>query len=443
MKVLFVSMQFDPRRAQGAERYIVMLADGLAQRGHEVVVLAGDPARSRPRAFGELVHPAPRTLHMPSHGWTAVEGLARRNVAALLATEKPDLVHVVSPAHIGIGALLEAQAAGIRTVVTVVDFWWICPKHTLQHDSGRICDADVSWLECTRCVAASHQRRPLVALSRTPVLRSIALPTINAVRALLGGAPPAELLRVSGRRQRLLRALDQADDVIFLSTFGAELLGPRLRRARRHLIPVGMEPRWFAARRATPFDPSPRDPDRLTIGFIGALEEHKGPHLLLDAIRQLNWRKTRIILAGGGNQPQYAERLRSLAAGMSVEFRGRVPTAGIPALLVTLDLLAVTSTWPENQPQTVLEALATNTPLLTSDVAGIREVLADDAPRFKSGDATSLANALKQWVACPLPARPSSPVPTVEQMLDRTLGIYRRAADQMPRSQSTPSSATR
>lgn len=428
MKILYVTMQFDPARAQGAERYVAMLIAGLAQRGHEVLVLAGDPTGMARHGFGSRVHASPCVLHLPSHGWTAVHGLVRREIGELLARERPDVVHVVNPAHIGIGAMLEARAASIRTVVTVVDFWWVCPRHTLQHHSGRTCDADVHWLECVRCIAATDERAVVRTISRAPIVRELALPTLYAGRAFLRGAPLADLARWPGRARRLLNALDQADDVIFLSNFGCELIGPRLDHARRHLIPVGLEPRWFAARRTALPSAAPRHPDNLTIGFVGALAEHKGPHLLLEAARQLGWSRMRIVLAGGGHEPRYLERLRGLATGLNVDFRGRVPSDQVPALLATLDLLVVPSIWPENQPQTVLEALATDTPLITSDVAGIREVLADDALLFEPGNAASLAAAIRRWSTHPLPTRPANPIPTVDEMVEHTLRVYRQDA---------------
>jgi glycosyltransferase involved in cell wall biosynthesis len=96
----------------------------------------------------------------------------------------------------------------------------------------------------------------------------------------------------------------------------------------------------------------------------------------------------------------------------------------MPDFLRSLDVLVVPSLWPENQPLTVLEALATNTPVLASRVDGIRELLTDEALLFDVNSAASLAARLAAWVKAPCAARLVAPVSTVDQMIERTLAVY-------------------
>lgn len=427
MKILFATMQFARGYGQGTERYVALLCEGLAARGHDVVVAAGDPERRGPRLkLGALTQDTPRTLFVPTRGWNAVRGLPPAAWRPLLQRERPDVVHVVNPAHIGGGVAEAALELGLPLVITIVDFWWLCPKHTLQHFERGVCDANVTWPECLRCLAATDARPLVRGVAALPGLRSVALPVLYAGKAMLRGTPVDELRRWTRRQEYALDLLDRAAIVIFLSAGGRTLLAPRLKKARSTTILVGLDPRWRAGARP-PIDSTPRRPQDVTLGFVGALAEHKGPHLLLAALHQLGWRETRVLVAGGGTDARYEHRLRELARGLNVTLLGRVPTGEMPALLAGLDLLVVPSTWPENLPQTVLEALATRTPVIASDVAGISEVIGDPRLLFEVGSVAALAACLRDWCAAPRAAESPIPLPTRDEMVEATLDVYERA----------------
>lgn len=428
MRILYATMQFGRGYGQGTERYVAMLAEGAGRRGHDAVVLAGDPERRGPvLAAGEGVETSPRTLYYPCRGWMSVVGLAPAELRPILDRERPDVVHVANPAHVGIGLMTAAREAGIPVVVTVMDFWWLCPKHTLLHHSRRICDANVPWRECIRCIAADDTRATVRAMATLPIVRSTVLPAAYFAKGLARGAAPGDLRRWMHRQAILLESLDRADAIIFPSHAARETLSPRLSHQRVHQIPYGLEPRWFEAARPRPPSDGPRDPAALTIGYAGALAGHKGPHLLLEAVRQLGWTRTRLRIAGGGAHASYADRLRELAAGSHVEFVGRVPSSEMPAFLASLDLLVMPSLWPENLPIVVLEALAVGTPVLASDVAGVREAV-PETMRFAPGSAEVLARKLSEWATDPqMSPATSAAVSTADEMVERTLQTYAQA----------------
>jgi glycosyltransferase involved in cell wall biosynthesis len=425
VKVLFATMQFGPGYGQGTERYVSMLATGLAARGHAAVIVAGDPLRRRPAAQpGDEIADSPRTLHVATSGVTCVHGPDPAQWAALLAQERPDVVHVANPAQIGVGVVAAARERGVPVVTTIMDYWWLCPKHTLLHHRGHICDARVPWRECLHCLAASDARAWVRGVARVPGLRSAALPTLYFGRALLRGESPAELKRWTDRQRHLVGALNAAAGVIFPSAGTRDAIAPRLDHTRTHPIPYGLEPRWFEAARQRPRREPPTDPAELVIGFAGALEPHKGPHLVVEALRRLGWARTRLVLAGGGAAPRYEAELRARAAGLNAEFAGRVPTDEMPALLASCDLLIMPSLWPENLPIVVLEGLAAGVPVMSSRIAGVNEVITDPGMLFDVGSAEDLAARLAAWAQAPIGVPDPPPVSTAEEMIDRTLGVY-------------------
>ncbi len=430
MDVLFYTMQFGPGYGQGTERYVRMLADGLRARGHGVRIVAGDPlGRFGRRRPGELRHDDPPVHHAPTFGLTCVLGRDADAWDALLRRWRPDLVHVANPAQVGVGLIHAARRRGIPVVCTIMDYWWLCPKHTLFCADGTMCDGRVTWTQCLHCLARSDVRGWVRSAARLPAAARTLLPVLYFGRALLRGTTPAELARWTHRQRHLLAALDAASAVIFPSQAAEALIGPHIRRPRKVRIAYGIEPRWFEARVAVRPRPTPREPEALSIGFAGALEPHKGPDLLLAALRTLGWRRTRVRLAGPDGPGAYMQRLRALADGLRVEFVGPVASERMPAFLRELDLLVFTSRWPENLPILVLEALAAGVPVVAARIAGVGEVLPDAALLFEPDDAADLARTLRAWLEAPRSAWSDPALCTVETMVRRTHEIYVQAVE--------------
>lgn len=436
MKILFATMQYGRGYRQGTERYLSLLTSGLAKLGHETVILAGDPERrGESLPAGVEFEAAPRILAYPSNGWMAVQGISPSVLERVIRSEKPDLVHLVNPAHIGVGIGHAARRAGVPIITTVVDFWWVCPKHTLYHSSGGVCSGEVKWTECVRCIAASHESRALRAAAAMP-LSSVMLPALFAVRAMSRGLPPAEWSRWRQRRSILLEALNARDGVIFLSRTAEAMLSPRLTHPQTAFIQNGLEPHWFenlnGPRSARPGAASNDRP--LVLGYAGALGRHKGVLTLIRAVRALAGQggacELRIATAGG--DAEYEQAVRREAQGLNVQLLGRIAPESMPAFYDALDLVVIPSLWPENLPNVASEAYARGKAVVSSDVPGIAELVADESCRFPPGDAEALAACIlaqSQREADEL--RPS--IPTREEMTARTVAFYERCRDKRTR----------
>lgn len=167
-------------------------------------------------------------------------------------------------------------------------------------------------------------------------------------------------------------------------------------------------------------------PEALTIGYAGALLPHKGPHLLLEAVRRLGWRRARVRLAGPGGGGAYGRRMRRLAAGLNVEFVGTIPADRMPGFLRGLDILAVTSLWPENLPFVVLEAQASGVAVVAPSLPGVRDQVPDPQALFEPGSLDGLASALDHVREHPESSRRAA-VCTLDEMTAATESVYREA----------------
>lgn len=416
-------MQFGRGYRQGTERYVRELCNGLRARGHDVLVLAGDPERRGPDVPpGTRIDDDPPALACPTAGWMAVRGVASTTAERVMADISPDVVHLANPAHVGLGPADVCRRLGVPYVITTMDYWWLCPKATLSDRSGRVCDADVTWRDCVRCIVATHPRRAVRMLAPCPPAMVGAM---MRGRARMRGAPPDDTRAWFNRRDAIARVLAGAAHVIFPSSAIERRTAPRLGHARSSRIVYGLDDRWWVGEtdRDDHLSRVSRDPP--CIGFAGALAPHKGTHVLLDAIRQLGWPDVRVEIAGGGDRA-YARRLRGMTAGLDVHFVGSIPPERMPAFLRGLDVLVVPSLWLENAPYVVLEAHAVGTPVLASDMDGLADVVPDPQRRFAPGDAASLAEALRRFrqrrEPMPLPR-----VSTLGEMTEQTLAVYAQA----------------
>ncbi|HSW46852.1 MAG TPA: glycosyltransferase, partial [Phycisphaerae bacterium] len=289
MKILQVTMQFGRSYTQGTERYVATLSDTLRARGHEVQVLAGDPLRLGPKQkLGEPVAGENCLLYYPTRGWMTVLGLRPGRLAARLREHRPDIVHLNTPAHIGVGMMIACNRLGIPCVVTVHDYWWVCPKGTLLRPDGALCDGTPGWATCVRCMAGDHPRGWVRKLAAVPVLSAWLLMKLFSARAMCRGMTMADGWRWMWRRWFLIRQLDLADFAIFPSKAMAMGVASRLSHRRWKVIPNGLPAEWFENPR--PPATAVKPPEELTIGYAGALAPHKAPHLLLEAVRLLGWR---------------------------------------------------------------------------------------------------------------------------------------------------------
>jgi glycosyltransferase involved in cell wall biosynthesis len=418
-------MQFGRGYSFGTERYVSMLCEGLRRRGHEVAVLAGDPERrGAPAALGQRVADDPPLLAYPSYGWMAVEGVAPAELALLLDRERPDVVHLANPGHIGLGLIHAARGRRIPIVVTILDYWWLCPKHTLRHFQRGVCDARVTWRECLACIAADRPRSLRRGIAHLPLLRDALLPPLFFTRWRLDGVPARERAAWRRRQGLTLAALRSADAVIFPSRAAEELLRPRLsggapgEAPRCFSIPYGLEPRWFEARRST-------EPSRgagVVVGYAGALVPHKGAHTLLEALRLLSWRDSEARIAGAG-PAEYARQLQANEPTTPIRFVGSIASAEMPRYLSELDVFVLPSLWPENLPIAALEALAVGVPVLASRIPGVQELVPAER-QFEPGSPADLAACLRRWRESGDRTVGDVIVGTCEEMLDGVLSVY-------------------
>ena len=396
MRLLYVIHQFFPDCHSGTEQYCLAMARQARRRGDEVTVLSLHWYHGREQPTIELFE-APydgfRVVRL-NHWWGINPNDVLRDYENLhldgwfrlvLQDVRPDAVHFFHLRQLGSNLIAVAKDHGVRTVVNLMDFWYLCPRFTLLRRDGTLCDGPPDG--GAGCVACEFPELAGVAPAPAP--------------AQLAAAPEHRLRAVLDRPRRQLDNLMLADTVIAPSRFLADVFAKNgLPRDRLQVVPYGLEPG-----RIVPMATSrPRTPLRL--GFCGVLSPWKAPHLAVEAVRGAA-ADVRLTIHGRTQEPMfqdYIDRMQATAQGdPRITFAGAYAAEDAARVFADMDVLLVPSTWYENTPFVVLEAFAAGVPVLASDLGGLREVVreGDNGALFSAGDAAALRAKIAEIAADP------------------------------------------
>lgn len=396
MRLLYVIHQFFPDCHSGTEQYCLAIAREARRRGDDVTVLSlhWDYGRSKPAIFlFEQSYDGFRVLRL--NHWLEVnpnsslrdyenlhlEGWFRRVFEGV----RPHAVHFFHLRQLGSHLISLARRLGARTVVSLTDFWFLCPRFTLLRSDGRLCQGPPDGgLGCVAC-----DQPDLVGVD----------PDDGPASAVWSPGARAKALLDRPRVQR--EQLLQADVVFAPSRFLADMF---VRNGFDHpemlVVPYGLEPGRIDHLETS----RPRSPLRL--GFCGVLSPWKAPHLVIEAVQHVR-SPLSLSIHGRLEEPMFADYIaglqRSAQADARIRFAGAYGAADASSVFAEMDVLVVPSIWYENTPFVVLEAFAAGVPVIASDLGGLSEVVIEgkNGALFQPGNARSLAEAVDRVASRP------------------------------------------
>lgn len=407
MKILLVSHLFLPDYFSGTEILTLHTAQELKARGHEVQVLTGFPATTTMADSERFDHydydgiPVTRFkhAHSPMGDQNNVAEQEYNNLLmadhfrVLIDQFQPAVVHFFHLMRISASVIDVCLQRGIPTVLTPTDFWFVCPMSQLRLPDGSMCAGpDPIGANCVRHLAG--QMAPGVAASLLNLLPDVALYGVVQVasRSPFKHFGPARLVSaLSCRKNFLQERLNRIDRVLVPTRFMQQTL------QQHGLDPAHVRYCSYGIRLPNLCAREPRMQGPLRLGVIG-VGEHKGAHVLIEAVRQLADIDLVVKIYGRASDfPDYVAKLNALASGdPRIEFCGSFPNEQIGSILSQLDVLVVPSLWFENAPLVIYSAQAAGLPVLASDVAGVAELIThdDNGCLFPAGDVDRLAEII-------------------------------------------------
>jgi glycosyltransferase involved in cell wall biosynthesis len=123
----------------------------------------------------------------------------------------------------------------------------------------------------------------------------------------------------------------------------------------------------------------------LTIAYCGTVAEHKGPHIMLEALKAAALPSVNILIIGQSPQCEFRKRLRETAAaipGLTLRMYGKYERNELSFLLRDVDCLIAPSLVPEAGPIVPREALALGVPILVARLGALPELIAEGENGF-------------------------------------------------------------
>jgi len=349
---------------------------------------------------------------------------------ALLQKYNPKIIHIQQWQNFWWMAEA-ANKCSIPYNYTPYDFGLICARTVLIKSDGSKCDGPINDATCQKCIYGGRGRVGKLNenLVKVPIFRSI-------LKLLLQYFPWLRLhergvvvdpihIRLKSDRERLYRLLTNLDYLIVNSNFSKNIFSSKAKINKVVSIP------WF--HNLIVSNSNKTKPSKLTrIGFIGRISPEKGLEILLEAIIAVNRIQDihiKLVVAGDLSS-EHAAQLKEKYKNLDIEWMGWVDNKILPEVYKQVDLVVVPSISYDNGPITIMEAIATNTPVIVANNETLMTYLKNIKTEhtFESGSSDSLAKLILKYAKEPKMINgyiSEMPEPvTVEMYVDQLIQTY-------------------
>lgn len=346
----------------GAEQAAHRLIVAQAERGLEVTVFSTKP-KTQPSGplrlvplkrlsdFSWRLYKAVRSCPVIDRNRLCFDPVAGRSFAKALAEHRPDVIHFHNINELTFAVVAAAAKAGLPSVLSVYDYWALCPNEMLIDSDGKPCRR-FHGPHCVSCLD-NHAGKGYI-------------PSTGALRM-------TERLTLGRRKRFFDRFLNRVDAFVVLSEASAELLRDYGIEADR--VSVVRQPFDFGD-----LHDSPRtDPVPNSILYVGWIQYKKGLHVILDAVSTLvaEFPDLKLHVVGQYCDPVYSksieDQIERLRLSDRVVVHGKLPHTQVRDLMLQAQLLVLAEQWENMSPVVLVEAMACGLPVVAGRIGGIPE----------------------------------------------------------------------
>jgi glycosyltransferase involved in cell wall biosynthesis len=342
------------------------------------------------------------------------------------------IIHFHSLEGLTAACLKTAKESGAKVVLTLHNYWAVCPQVQLWQFESRPCTDFLQGRACASCLtdrvdtelALTHRRLNKGGTlppntEPSPAVKAVAIARFPSSRRYLrhsrtAGNPLQAPFLLHGRQlPQLADAYRQRrEDIVDMINQNVDLALSVSRRTTEIYIRYGLEPRLLTTQNigikaaeleAPATGTTGYDGSTLRMAYLGESRRDKGFFFLLEELRRLpeeDLRRIDLLMACRVTDPSELRmaavgrgRLLSLAQSLNrLSYRPGYAPADLPGILAGVHLGVVPALWEDNLPQVALELVGCRIPVLCSDRGGAQEYVRHPAFIFdpaRDGDFTA------------------------------------------------------
>ena len=377
MKILYVVHQFFPKHYTGTERFVLNLARQMQKMGNQVKILTygiteneGFNKEFEGFLFKKYIYKGLEVLSIRHRSipddisfiifYQKLDALLNK-----ILEEEFDIIHVAHPMRLA-PIFIYASNLGIPTVLTLTDFWLMCPRGIGVTATNELCADPEGGVKCIKKCYGEIWRDKILnrykeskeVLEKSNVIVSPTYFLANIIRKVFG-IKKIEVIR---------HGIDYSNII------------PNKRLKQRD--------------------------DKVIVGYIGTVLPHKGVHIAVKAMKLVKSKNVELRIYGHYfHAREYFEELLKIAREDSrIKFMGEYKDEELNTIMNEVDCTLQPSIWWENSPLTVLTSLAYKVPVITTNIGGAAELVIDGVNgfNFEIGNAESLASVLERIAENPM-----------------------------------------
>jgi len=343
MRILYLVHDFFPHFHGGTERYVLNIARQMQRMGHSVSVLTYG-LKEPPESFTSLSEgvfvkaysyegiPVICIRHqkMPENiGLLIEDHEMEKAIEAIVREKKFNIVHIAHPLRMG-SCYKVAKKLGIPVVLTLTDFWLLCPWGRFYKPDYSLCNSPDDGKKCRRECGLGES--------------------------------------ILNRYNEAKRLFETVDALISPSRFLMEIFRANGWKRQIYHVRHGVDYKYVET-----YDRGKKHPGVVIFGYAGLVSRFKGVDLLVKSFSEV--KSPHILLKLYGNLIEWEINFCSelnllLAKDERVRLMGKYSHEELSSIMRDIDILVVPSTTLESYGLVVVEALAYNVPVIASDIVG-------------------------------------------------------------------------
>ncbi|MFD3765984.1 MULTISPECIES: glycosyltransferase [Paenibacillus] len=375
MKILYVVHQFFPEYTAGTERVVMNLSSMSQKNGHQVKVISYSsyPDSFYDQKIGEILFKEFIYNGVSIIAFKSLNEIVDLNISLwntqfseftkfILLRELPDIIHITHFMRVGEFAK-SAQELGIPYIVTLTDFYLLCPKVVLTTTSGELCAGPAKGSTCHK----------------------------------LCSELPSEL--ISTRLETAKEILNNAHKILAPSVFVAEIFLREMPQLDIQVIHHGISNNFTKKNKKIYSSKAV-----ITFCYAGSITKHKGVHLLIDAFKRIEANNVKLNIFGSvADQDYFNYIVNEIKDDSRIQYCGQYSNEEIGDIFSNIDMLIIPSICYESYSLVLHEALKSRVPVIASNIGSIPENIMNgiNGLTFKFNDSVDLMRKMNDIATNP------------------------------------------